>query len=522
MISSVIPLPLSSANASPASPEKHASGLPGTLEDYFTPYRNNIIGIDQKIKTHYGKNIPLFYADWTASGRNYRPIEDRIQQEIMPWMANTHTETSTAGTVMSHAYRTARSIIKKHVNARPNDVLITCGSGTTEGINKLQRIMGLKIHPHLQSKLRLKSASRPVVFVTHMEHHSNHISWLETTADVVIIRPTADGLVDLDHLQQLLYEYRSRPQKIAAITACSNVTGIGVPYQDIARLMHQAQGYCLVDFAAAAPYLNIDMHPANEDERLDAIYFSPHKFLGGPGSAGVLVFNKMLGQSPVPDHPGGGTVNFTSPWEERMYVEDIEEREDGGTPAILQTIKAALSAQLKDAMGVKNIQKREQEQLALLWPRLARINHLCLLASEHSQRLGIIAFTIKDLSYTTGVRMLNDCFGIQTRGGCSCAGTYGHYLLNISREKSTEISKAIRTGYLKARPGWIRLSLHPTMTNREIIYLADCIEALADHHQDWIQDYQLNPLTGTLRHRFTDTEAPLRRQINACFTNPFT
>lgn len=491
------------------------------LESYFSAFRNNIIGIEQTINTPYGKNMPLLYADWTASGRGYQPIEDRIQHEIMPYMANTHTETTTTGNAMTYAYHESRSLIKQHVNGGKDDVLVMTGAGTTAAVNKLQRMMGLKIHPSFRHLVTIHPDQRPVVFITHMEHHSNHTSWLETIAEVVIIQPTAKGQIDLEHLKELLHHYRSRPMKLAAVTACSNVTGLYTPYHQIAQLMHQADGYCLVDFAAAAPYLDIDMHPATEGVHLDAIYFSPHKFLGGSGSSGVLVFNQALYQNTVPDHPGGGTVDWTNPWGVRKYVEDIEAREDGGTPAILQTIRTALCLQLKNTMGVHHILRREQEQLAILWPRLARMENLRILAGEHTDRLGIISFLIEGLPHAVGVRMLNDHFGIQARGGCSCAGTYGHYLLGISQEKSEKIAQKVDQGYSAAKPGWIRLSLHPTMTNQEVHGLADSLEALSKYHSFWVNDYSIDNRTGTPTHQKKSTDTLIKRKIHTCLTRSF-
>lgn len=487
-----------------------------TMHDHFAAFRRQIIGIDQTIDTPYGKNIPLVYADWTASGRNYRCIEERLQYEVMPWMANTHTETTSTGTTMTYGYQRARQLIKQHVNAGDDDILLPVGSGATGAINKLQRMMGLKLHPAFRPGKAART--RPVVFVTHMEHHSNHTSWLETEADVVVIRPTPRGEVDLNHLEDLLRQYHDRPQKIAAVTAASNVTGIQTPYYQIARTMHRAQGYCFVDFAAAAPYVAINMHRSAE-EYLDAIYFSPHKFLGGPGSSGMLIFNSALYRNPIPDHPGGGTVHWTNPWGGRRYVEDIEEREDGGTPAILQTIRAALSVQLKEEMGVSYMQQREAEQMAIVWPRLTRIKNLHVLAAEQTDRLGIISVYIDGLSIAAGVRMLNDRFGIQTRGGCSCAGTYGHYLLGIGPSHSKQITDAIDRGQYAAKPGWIRLSLHPTMTDREVAFITDCLEELAVQHSRWIKDYRVHPETGSVGHRSDQVRTTVQPRVNTWFTN---
>jgi len=389
------------------------------MEKYFQQFRNGIIGIDIEISCPDGKNRPLIYADWVASGRSYAPIEDRIREEILPLVANTHTETSTTGMAMTHAYHTAQQLIKDHVNAGINDLILTGASGMTGLINKFQRMLGLKLNPELEYVL--PDHQRPVVFITHMEHHSNHTSWLETIAIVEIIQPTPDGLVDLNSLGELLIKHKERTLKIASVSACSNVTGIDVPYYLIAKKMHQAGGYCFVDFACAAPYLKMDMHPGQDKADLDAIFFSPHKFLGGPGSSGVLIFNKDLYHRKIPDNPGGGTVDWTNPWGGHKYIDDIEAREDGGTPAFLQTIKAAMCITLKNEMGLSQIQERENQLLDILWEGISDIPNLHILAPQHRERLPVVSFYIDDMHFNLGVKLLNDKFGIQCRGGCSCA-----------------------------------------------------------------------------------------------------
>ncbi len=457
------------------------------LEQHFAPFREKIVGSKTEFITPYGKK-PLIYADWTASGRLYAPIEEKLSYDIGAYVGNTHTETSTTGTAMTKAYHRAKKIIKKHVNASESDVLISSNSGMTGVINKFQRILGLKLHERFDSMIELAQKERPIVFVTHMEHHSNQTSWLETIADVVVIKATDEGLVDLDDLVRLVNEYPERT-KIAAVTSCSNVTGIITPYQEIAKIMHQNDGLCFVDFACSAPYIKIDMNPSEPLERLDAIYFSPHKFLGGPGSAGVLVFKAELYKNRVPDNPGGGTVNWTNPWGEHSYIIEIEAREDGGTPSFLQTMRTALSIQLKEDMGIQKIRDREAEQMNILWPRMKAIKSLHLLADNQPDRLGVISFYFEDIHYNLAVKLLNDRFGIQTRGGCSCAGTYGHYLLEVSHHKSKNIVSSISHGDLSQKPGWVRLSIHPTMTNAEILYIADALKSLAENHKQWSADY---------------------------------
>jgi selenocysteine lyase/cysteine desulfurase len=258
--------------------------------------------------------------------------------------------------------------------------------------------------------------------------------------------------------------------------------------------MHSAGGYCFVDFACSAPYIDIDMHPQDDGAHLDAVYFSPHKFLGGPGSSGVLVFNSKLYKNRIPDQPGGGTVDWTNPWGGHKYLDKIEEREDGGTPAFLQTIRVALCIQLKDQMGVPEMLAREHELLAILWPLLDEVPGLHILADAHRQRLGVISFYIDKLDYNLGVRLLNDRYGIQVRGGCSCAGTYGHYLLNVSREASDQITCRISGGDLSEKPGWIRMSIHPVMTDAEVEYIAQSIREVAENWPSWSEDYILKDL----------------------------
>jgi selenocysteine lyase/cysteine desulfurase len=347
----------------------------------------------------------------------------------------------------------------------------------------------------------LREDQRPLVMVTLMEHHSNHISWLETNATVVVIPPDENGDVDLGWMRATLERYRTRRVKIAAVTACSNVTGIETPYREIARVIHEYGGWCFVDFACSAPYVEIDMHPGDgadpdgdEADRgdaadLDAIYFSGHKFLGGPGTPGVLIFSRKLYGNRVPDQPGGGTLLYSNPWGGREYFEDIELREDGGTPPVLQGIKAGLCIRLKEEMGVTPMREREAEMVGRLMERLISTAGVDVLAVNHRERLGVISFTVEGMHYDSVVKLLNDRFGIQARGGCSCAGTYGHYLLCIDRLRSEAIREALLKGEMQSKPGWVRLSLHPTMTDDEIDYIADAVKIVATKYGEWEKPY---------------------------------
>ncbi|MDR6967463.1 selenocysteine lyase/cysteine desulfurase [Flavobacterium arsenatis] len=470
------------------------------LELYFQKFRENIIGIHQEFHSPFGRK-KIIYTDWTASGRLYRPIEEKLMNQFGPFVANTHTETTVSGTAMTMAYHEARHIIKKHVHSNQDDVLITDGSGMTGVINKFQRILGLKVPENLKPHVNIPSEKRPVVFITHMEHHSNQTSWLETIADVVVVPACEKGLLCLNNFKDLVEKYKDRPIKIASITSCSNVTGIKTPYHEVAKLMHQNDGVCFVDFACSGPYVKIDMHPEDPESYLDAIFLSPHKFLGGPGTSGVLIFNKKLYNNMIPDNPGGGTVSWTNPWGEHKYVDNIEDREDGGTPGFLQVIKTALAIQLKEEMGIDNILARENEIVEYVFEELGNVSNIKILANQHKNRLGVISFYIDDLHFNLGVKLLNDRFGIQTRGGCSCAGTYGHYLLHVDQETSHNLICQIDSGDLIQKPGWIRMSIHPTTTNEEIEFVCNSIKALAENHEDWAKEYDYNKSSNEFVHK---------------------
>jgi selenocysteine lyase/cysteine desulfurase len=473
--------------------------LSTTLEQYFKPYREAIIGIDQEFISPYGKQ-KIIYTDWTASGRLYRPIEEKITNEFGPFVANTHTETTVSGTAMTLAYHKARSIIKKHVNANDNDVLIADGTGMTGVVNKFQRLLGLRISENLKEYTSIPKDIKPIVFISHMEHHSNQTSWLETIADVEVIPADSEGLFSLENLIILLDKYKNRAIKIASITSCSNVTGIKTPYHEVAKIMHDNNGLCFVDFACSGPYVSINMHPDSESY-LDAIFFSPHKFLGGPGTSGILIFNNKLYKNTVPDNPGGGTVSWTNPWGNHKYIDNIEDREDGGTPGFLQVIKTALAIQLKEKMGVDSILKREHELVEYVFDALKNTSNIHILAQQHQDRLGVISFYIEDLHFNLGVKLLNDKFGIQTRGGCSCAGTYGHFLLNVDQETSHNLVCQIDSGNLIQKPGWIRMSIHPTTTNEELKYVCQSIITLAEHFDDWKNDYDYDNYSNEFKHK---------------------
>jgi len=480
------------------------------LEKYFDRYRRNIIGVDTEITTPYG-TMKLIYADWIASGRLYGPIEHRISHDIGPLVGNTHSESTSTGKAMTDAYHQAQKIVKHHVNANENDILIFTGTGMTSAIAKLQRLIGLKIpeqaikfcpgsHGDYKSCKEIPNDKRPVVFLTHTEHHSNHTSWFETLADVVVLEPSSDLTVNTGNLRKEIVKYKDRPLLIGSFSACSNVTGYIPPYQELAKIMHEHKGYCFIDFAASAPYVDIDMHPADKNYQLDAIFFSPHKFLGGPGSAGVLIFSKELYKNDIPDNPGGGTVKWTNRWGGYSYITDIEVKEDGGTPGFLQGIKTAMAIKLKENMDIVKMKQREAELIELTFTGLSGIKNLHILACDIKERLGVFSFYVDNIHHNLFTTLLNDHFGIQVRGGCSCAGTYGHFLLNVDLKMSKEITDKIDAGDLSMKPGWIRLSLHPTMTNDELHFIIDAIKETVEKAEEWKNDYCYDIHTNEFSH----------------------
>lgn len=477
-----------------------------SLEHYFSFFRKNIIGINKEIPLITGEIKPILYADWIASGRQYGPIEDFLKNEIAPLVANTHTETTYTGTAMTRAYHDARLTIKNHVGATKEDSLFLTGFGMTAAVNKLQRILGIRRPEGCGGAC--DDEKKPLVIVTHMEHHSNQISWEECYADVEIIpREENTGLPDLRYLKQILDRNKDRPLLLGSFSACSNVTGIMTPYYEMARLMHQAGGYCFIDFAASAPYVDIEMHPEDPEMRLDAVMFSPHKFLGGPGSSGVLVLNNELYNNKIPDNPGGGTVKWTTPFGSHAYFDEIEVREDGGTPGFLQAIRTALAIKLKEAMNPEKIQAREEELKEIMMNVWKDDQKLFLLESRNVNRLGVFSFYAPGEHHNLIVRLLNDRYGIQTRGGCSCAGTYGHILFSINHDTSRKITDMIDHGDLTQKPGWVRVSLHPTMTDEEAKILAESILEVIHHYEEWADDYTFHKDTGEFIHK-TNTLTP--------------
>lgn len=462
--------------------------LSSAQEEHFEQFRQRIPGRRDSILTPYGTPRKL-YADTTASGQPDAVIEERVM-EMKRHYANTHTTSNHTGDLTTRRYHFAGTVLREHVNAGDDDVLIAAGSGMTEVANKLVRMMGLSLSERFKNQIAIPEQERPVVFITHMEHHSNILPWRESIAEVVTVPPDKKGLPDPVALTELCKRYAGRPL-IGSFTAASNVTGVRSPYREMARVMHENGGKCIVDFAASAPYDPIDMHPENDAERLDAILFSPHKFQGGIEAPGVLVLHKSLLNEDVPDRKGGGTVDAVDPWGGHWYGDNIESREDGGTPPIIGRMRAAFAIRLKEAMGMEQIAAREHQLVDRFMDGLKTIDGITVFEAHNRNRIGIVSLAMADVPHGLLTRLLNDRFGIQVRNGCSCAGPYGHYLLDIGREESAAaIRRIVEEGDESAKPGWVRVSLHPTMTDAEVDEILNALRAIRVNALEWRQDYE--------------------------------
>ena len=496
--------------------------------------RQQIAGVDSTFETPFGERL-MVYCDYTASGRCLRFVESYLQS-LQRVYANTHTEDDITGRSMSQLLHEAEEAIKKSVNAGPGGRIIACGTGATGAIDKLQQIVGVtlapatrknleamldQMHPDVNKKLfrEVLHDNQPVVFIGPYEHHSNEISWRQSLATTVEVRMDATGNIDMAHLEALLQDPRYAGRKrIGSFSAASNVTGIRSDVHAIASLLHRHDAIACFDFAACAPYVDIDMNPepegADDDPSIDAVFISPHKFIGGPGSSGVLIFNERIYDRKLPPSmSAGGTVDYVG-LKDQDFISRIEEREKAGTPGVLQTLKAGLVFQIKDAIGVDIINAREHELTDRAMKSWGADENIEVLGNpDSSSRVGIISFNVKDdtgkyLHHKFITVLLNDLFGIQSRAGCSCAGPYGHRLLAIDEATSERYRFAVQQGYCGLKPGWCRIGLHWVMDDAEANYVIDAVHFLAREGRLFLNLYDFELGTGTWKHKYSSSVLP--------------
>ncbi len=482
--------------------------------------RSSVIGESEAVCGPYGLRR-VTYADYVASGRSLAFIEDYIRDAVLPLYANTHTEGSGTGLQTTRFREEAREIIRQCVGGSDDHAVIFCGSGSTGAIDRLIGVLNLRIPRDLDRQHglseRIPASDRPVVFIGPYEHHSNELPWRESIADVVVIHEDLHGGIDLDELERELVRYQDRPFKIGSFSAASNVTGIVSDVRAVSVLLHRYGALSFWDCAAAAPYVGIYMGPVGEsgDDRLDykdAIFLSPHKLIGGPGTPGVLVARKELFRNTVPVVPGGGTVWYVNPTEHR-YFDDPEHREEGGTPAIVESIRAGLVFQLKQAVGEELIREREESFIRRAIASWERNPNIDILGNHDAERLSIVSFVVRRgdgyLHHNFVVALLNDLFGIQARGGCSCAGPYGHRLLGIDIEKSHEFEREIARGCEGIKPGWVRVNFNYFISEAVFEFILEAVHMVANDGWRLLDDYTFDPRTGLWRHRKEPADPPL-------------
>lgn len=432
------------------------------IKDIFRPFFNEHSKILDFIRYNtIGKNKKEYF-DYTASGLAFRQIENRIH-DVLETYANTHSKEASNADKTSTYYELARQNLAKNLGLTSDFAILPNGCGSTAAIKHFQELMGLYIPPKTKKRLNLNidKSTLPLVIVGPYEHHSNEVSFREALCETIRINLTSDGLIDLQHLENVLEKNKNR-EIFASFCIASNVTGIITPYEEISKLLRKYNAVICFDCAASSPYMNIPC------ELYDALFLSPHKLLGGPGSCGLLIIRESLVDTSIsPTFAGGGTVEYVNK-NSQIYQKDVQIREDAGTPGILQFIRASLAYQLRNEIGFDLIKNQKNELKNLLITELNKIPNCEIYGNQKAQNIGIVSFNIKGLNPYELCNKLSQINNIQTRAGCSCAGPYGHDLLGID-----ELD-------LNSKPGWVRISIHYSQTKEEIINLVESIKKIID------------------------------------------
>ena len=429
-----------------------------TKNDIFRPFITEETTFDEISANIIGENKDSYF-DYTASGLAYRPIEERLQ-EVLNTYANTHSEFAGNAKATSFNYDIARENLKKYLGLTNDFVVFPCGSGATGAIKKFQELLGLYIPPATKARFNINvdDLEKPLILVGPFEHHSNEISYREALCDILRIPLDETGNVDLEFLANALEENKDR-QLIGAFSTASNVTGIVSPFEKISKLLRKYNAIIAFDSAASSPCMS------PKSELFDAIFLSPHKLLGGPGTCGLLAIRKSLIDNAIsPTFAGGGTVAYVSK-DEHIFNSDIEMREDAGTPPILQLIKASFAYQMRYELGLDRIQARKSVTFRYLEEELAKLpEHTIYGQNNIHDSIGIIAINFHGVTPFDLCEKLSTEYGIQTRAGCSCAGPYGQDLFGITESDSE-----------KEKPSWLRISLNYTHSKENIKYLIDAL-----------------------------------------------
>jgi selenocysteine lyase/cysteine desulfurase len=466
--------------------------------------RQNEVGRHSRIETPFGPRL-ISYADLTATGRYLYFVDEWVRRTGV-FYANTHTAVSSTGSLFTKLRESARQIVRRSVRAADDDEVIFAGSGATAAINKLVGLLGWWISEPLDRdhglSAKIPEVDRPVIFVGPYEHHSNLLPWLESVADLVEIGLDGEGQINVGELDARLKEYEDRTLKAGSFSAASNVTGVLTDVSTLARVLHRNGAWAFFDFAAAGPYVPIDMHPPDEEARIDALFISPHKFIGGPEGSGVLVANRALFRSSKPERPGGGSVDYVAGATHSAvdYVAGLAEREEGGTPAIMGDLRTGAAFLVKQMVDPESILRHEVDLASHAIERLEQHPRIEILGPTRLPRLAIISFRIPDLHHDFASALLDHLFGIQNRAGCSCAGPYGHALLGIDLETSTRFRELVQRGVNGMKPGWVRVSIPYYASEQDVDFILSAVEFVAEYGIDFLPLYRMNWRTGVWRH----------------------